>query len=73
MSGTDSYIVGGFLSTQENQYAEAFEQAKADMIRTAKELGADAVVGTQASVLSAGTSSAVIVIVSGTAVRLNEV
>lgn len=74
VSGTDIYLVGGLmgggLSNQENLFGMAFASAKKKMFGKALDLGGDAVVGMSVNVTSPGNLNNIIVIVTGTAVKL---
>lgn len=74
VSGTDIYLVGGVfgggLVNQENLYGSALTKAKSKMKSKALALGADAIVGVQVAVVSPGELNDIIVIVNGTAVKL---
>lgn len=76
VSGTAIYLVGGIvgggLVNQENLFGAAFAQAKCRMLDKAKKRGANAVVGMSITVTSPGNLNNIIVIVTGTAVKLRE-
>jgi len=72
VSGTDIYLVGGLLggglATQENLFGTALNNATSKM--KSKAFGADAIVGIRTEVLSPGNLNNIIVVVTGTAVKL---
>ena len=72
--GTEIYLVGGLmgggLSNQEKLFGSAFDAAKKKMFDKAVALGGNAVVGMQVTVTSPGNLNNIIVIVTGTAVKL---
>lgn len=76
VSGTDIYLVGGLLggglSNQENLYTQALNSAISKMKTKAANLGADAIIGVSTNIVSPGNLNNIIVIVTGTAVSLNE-
>lgn len=76
VSGTDIYLVGGVigggLANQENLFGGAFASAKAKMLQKAKERGGNAVVGMSVNVTSPGNLNNIIVIVTGTAVKVEK-
>ena len=76
VTGTDIYLVGGLvgggLANQENLFGNAFNSAKAKMLKKAKERGGNAVVGTSVTVTSPGNLNNIIVIVTGTAVKVEK-
>ena len=74
VSGTDIYLVGGAfgggLANQESLFGNAFKNAKKKMFDKAKAAGANAVIGMQTSFTSPGNLNDMIVVVTGTAVKL---
>lgn len=72
--GTDIYLVGGLvgggLTNQEQLFGTAFANAKKKMFDKAKEVGANAVIGMQTTVTSPGGINNIIVVTTGTAVKL---
>lgn len=76
VSGTDIYLVGGVLgggmANQENLFGTAFAAAKSKMLSKAKERGGNAVVGMSVNVCSPGNLNNIIVIVTGTAVKVEK-
>lgn len=76
VTGTDIYLVGGLvgggLANQENLFGNAFNAAKAKMLKKARERGGNAVVGTSVTVTSPGNLNNIIVIVTGTAVKVEK-
>lgn len=72
VSGTDIYLVGGLLgggmANQEGLFGVAFGAARENMVK--KAAGADAIVGIQTEVCSPGGLNNIIVVVTGTAVKL---
>lgn len=76
VSGTDIYLVGGAigggLANQEELFGKAFFSAKKKMFQKALKLGANAVVGMQSIMTSPGGLNNMIVVVTGTAVKVQE-
>ncbi|MGN8896193.1 YbjQ family protein [Flavonifractor sp. HCP28S3_F3] len=76
VTGTDIYLVGGVLgggmANQENLFGNAFNAAKGKMLKKAKERGGNAVVGTSVTLTSPGGANNMIVLVSGTAVKVEK-
>ena len=74
--GTDIYLVGGLvgggLINQEKLFGNAFEKAKERMIQKAFDRGGNAVVGMQVSFTSPGGLNEMVVVVSGTAVKIRK-
>jgi uncharacterized protein YbjQ (UPF0145 family) len=74
VSGTDIYLVGGLfgggLANQENLFGSALNSATSTM--KSKAFGADAIVGIRTEVLSPGNLNNIIVVVTGTAVKLED-
>lgn len=72
VTGTDIYLVGGFLggglSNQEKLFSTAYKSACSKLSDKASALGADSVVGINVTVSSPGTTGHIIVTVTGTAV-----
>ena len=70
--GTDIYLVGGLLGgglvNQETLFGGALKSATEKMI--IKAAGADAIIGVHTEVLSPGGINSIIVVVTGTAVKL---
>jgi uncharacterized protein YbjQ (UPF0145 family) len=62
-------IVGGELRPYTEMLQEAHSKADERMIAAASALGANAIVGVRYTITSGGTSEAMIVLVSGTAVK----
>ena len=65
-------VIGGGLANQENLFGGAFASAKAKMLQKAKERGGNAVVGMSVNVTSPGNLNNIIVIVTGTAVKVEK-
>ena len=76
VSGTDIYLVGGLvgggLSNQEGLFGGAFAAAMDAMLAKAQARGANAVVGMSLTVTSPGNLNNIIVIVTGTAVKVRK-
>lgn len=76
VTGTDIYLVGGLigggLANQEKLFGNAFNAAKAKMLQKARERGGNAVVGISVNVSSPGNLNNIIVIVTGTAVKVEK-
>ena len=76
VTGTDIYLVGGILggglANQENLFGAAYQKACSKMEEKAKQKHANAVVGIQTQVLSPGNLNNIIVVVTGTAVSLED-
>lgn len=74
--GTDIYLVGGLIGggliNQEKLFGDAFNTAKERMIQKAFDRGGNAVVGMQVSFASPGGLNEMIVVVSGTAVKIKK-
>lgn len=74
VSGTDIYLIGGLLgggmSNQEKLFGAAFKNAKKLMFDKAKQKGANAVVGMTLQYAGCGTTGHMVVIATGTAVKL---
>jgi uncharacterized protein YbjQ (UPF0145 family) len=74
--GTDIYLVGGIIGggliNQEKLFGNAFEKAKERMIQKAFDRGGNAVVGMQVSFASPGGVNEMIVVVTGTAVKIKK-
>lgn len=74
VTGTDIYLVGGIfgggLGNQENLFGAAYANACGKMEEKAKRKHANAIVGIQTQVLSPGNLNNIIVVVTGTAVYL---
>ena len=74
VSGTDIYLVGGTLGgglvNQEKLFDAAFAEAKKKMFLKARGLGGNAVIGMNVSFTSPGNLNNMIVLVTGTAVKL---
>lgn len=72
VSGTEIYLVGGFIGgglvNQEGLYTNALRLAIGRMEEKARELGADAIVGVSTNFTSPGGLNSMIVAVTGTAV-----
>ena len=75
VSGADYYVVGGLLgeglAKQSKLFNTAFSKAKERMFENALELGANAIVGLNHS-LTCVTNGNMIVVVTGTAVRVKK-
>lgn len=76
VNGTDVYLAtgsfGGGLMNQEKRFNEAFSLATEHITKRAKALGADAIIGLQTTAFPAGTDGYVVLVISGTAVKLAE-
>lgn len=74
VSGTDIYLIGGLMgggmANQENLFGSAFKNAKKLMFNKAEQMGANAVVGMNLQYTGSGTTGHMVVIVTGTAVKL---
>ena len=74
VSGTDIYLIGGLmgggLANQENLFGAAFKNAKKLMFNKAQQLGGNAVVGMNLQLSGSGTTGHMIVVVTGTAVKI---
>lgn len=74
VTGTDIYTVGGVFGggfgSQEKLFDSAFSIATDHMVQKAENLGADAIVGVKITVLSAASGNQIIVVASGTAVKM---
>ena len=74
VSGTDIYLIGGLmgggLANQENLFGTAFKNAKKLMFNKAQQLGGNAVVGMNLQLSDSGTTGHMVVVVTGTAVKL---
>lgn len=72
--GTDIYLVGGLIgggmTNQEQLFGTAFANAQKKMFDKAKEVGGNAVIGMQTTVTSPGENNHIIVVTTGTAVKL---
>ena len=77
VSGTDIYLVGGLLgggmANQEKLFNSALYTAKQHIEMSANGLGADAVIGIQQSFASPGNDNSMILVLTGTAVKLKKV
>ncbi|MBD9055643.1 MAG: hypothetical protein EGR36_06510 [Eubacterium ventriosum] len=76
VSGTDIYLVGGVfgggLSNQENLYNNATKKAMSLLEAKAAKKGANAIVGISVNVTSPGNANNIIVVITGTAVRIKD-
>ncbi len=76
VSGTDIYLVGGIfgggLVNQEVLYSTALATATRHIKANAEAIGADAVIGIQNNIASPGGANNMIVIVTGTAVKITK-
>lgn len=76
VTGTDIYLVGGLIGgglvNQEKLFDSAFSTAKERMIQKAFDRGGNAVVGMQVSFASPGGLNEMIVVVTGTAVKIKK-
>ncbi len=74
VSGTDIYLIGGVMgggmANQENLFGSAFKRAKKLMFDKAEKKGANAVVGMTLQYTGSGTTGHMVVVVTGTAVKL---
>lgn len=74
VNGTDVYLAtgsfGGGLMNQEKLFSEAFSLATEHITKKAKALGADAIIGLQTTALPVGKDGYVVLVLSGTAVKL---
>ena len=77
VSGTDIYLVGGLLggglANQENLYANAIIRETKNLKNNAIAMGANGVVGIQNILVSPGNLNSIIVVVTGTAVKIEKV
>ncbi len=77
VTGTDIYLVGGLigggLGNQEKLFGSAFSNAKANMEKKAEALGADAIIGVTCSFTSPGNLPNMILVLMGTAVKLEPI
>ena len=75
--GTDIYLVGGLLGgglvSQEGLFEQAINTVKSHLIRKATGLGADAVIGIKQSFTSPGGTNDMILVLTGTAVKLKKI
>ena len=76
VSGTDIYLVGGVfgggLVNQEALYSTALANAVNHLRSNAEAIGANAVIGIQNNIVSPGGLNNIIVVVTGTAVIIDE-
>lgn len=76
VSGTDIYLVGGLIgggmANQEGLFGGALSKATQHLISNANLLGADAVIGIQQSFTAPGGVNTMILVLTGTAVKLVE-
>lgn len=74
VSGTDIYLAGGVLgggmANQEKLYDKAVNTAMLHLESKAIQLGADAIVGISVNLVSPGNANNIIVVVTGTAVKV---
>lgn len=74
--GSDIYLVGGLMGggmgNQENLFGYAFAKAQEHLIEKAKAMGADAIVGIKQSYTSPGSLNNMVLILTGTAVKLED-
>lgn len=73
--GTDIYLVGGLvgggLVNQENLFGTAYKSAVEKMISKAEAVNANAIVGIQTNYTAPGNRNNMIVVVTGTAVKVS--
>ncbi len=76
VSGTDIYLVGGLigggLANQEGLFGSALSKATSHLTSNASALGADAVIGIKQSFAAPGGVNSMILVLTGTAVKLTE-
>ena len=70
VSGTDIYLAGGGMANQEKLYGKAVNTAMLHLESKAIQLGADAIVGISVNLVSPGNANNIIVVVTGTAVKV---
>ena len=74
VAGTDIYLVGGVfgggITNQENLYTEALSKATIHLKQNAEVMGANAIIGISVNVTSPGGANHMIVVVTGTAVKI---